>query len=284
MEGIQAILERLNLEHGYDTPKTAEEWAKFKANSFNESAGELDKEDGYNCPICHNKGWIDRAVQMENGSWTVNARHCKCMAVRLTIKRMEKSGLKNIIRDYTFDKYEAAEAWQEKIKASAMDYANAPDGWFFIGGQSGCGKTHLCTAICRKFLLEGKAVKYMLWRDEITKLKSLVTESDEYQTAVDKYKKTDVLYIDDLFKTGKDKDGHQQRPTTGDVNAAFEILNFRYNDPKLLTIISSECTMQDILDIDEATGGRIFERAGNHSFSISKDRAKNYRLKGVTEL
>ena len=50
----------------------------------------------------------------------------------------------------------------------------------------------------------------------------------------------------------------------------------------MLTIISSECTTNDLLDIDEATGGRICEKA--QVFSIAPDRAKNYRLRKVTEL
>jgi DNA replication protein DnaC len=163
-----------------------------------------------------------------------------------------------------------------------MQYAKHPEGWFFIGGQSGAGKTHICTAICREFLMEGKEVKYMLWRDDVVKLKNAVTDP-EYESLVEKYKRVEVLYIDDLFKTGTAADGTRQRPTGADINVAFEILNFRYNDPKLLTIISSECTIDSIIDIDEATGGRIFEKAKS-SFSLKPDRSRNYRLRGVTEL
>ena len=88
--------------------------------------------------------------------------------------------------------------------------------------------------------------------------------------------------VNNLFKTGKAPDGAKQRPTAADVNAAFEILNYRYNNQKKLTIISSECTIDDILDIDEAVGGRIFERA--KAFSLKPDKRRNYRLRGATEL
>lgn len=257
-----------------------EERAKRDAESFNASVGSLN-EDGYNCDICHNKGLIMRAVE-SYGTWTTTSTVCKCMDVRATIKKMNRSGLKNIIRDYTFDKFNAVEPWQRTIKEAAKEYAKQPEGWFFIGGQSGAGKTHICTAICREFLLAGKSVKYMLWRDDIVKLKANVNEHDEYESMMASYKNVDVLYIDDLFKTGKGSDGDKQRPTAADVNIAFEILNFRYNNPKLLTVISSECTINDILDIDEAIGGRIFEKA--KVFSLKPDAKKNYRLKGVTEL
>lgn len=163
-----------------------------------------------------------------------------------------------------------------------MEYAKNPSGWFFIGGQTGAGKTHICTAICREFLLSGKSVKYMLWRDDIVKIKGCANDAQAYSKLIDEYKRVEVLYIDDLFKTGKGPDGSKQQPTGADINAAFEILNYRYNDPKLVTIVSSECTVNDILDIDEAVGGRIFEKA--KVFSLSRDRRKNYRLRGAVEL
>lgn len=283
MDRITEILAKLgSMGHTSDLPKTPEEWEKARADSFNTSVGTLNEEDGYDCKKCHNKGWIMNAVQLDNGRWSTESRHCKCMKVRTAIKRMQKSGLKNIIKDYTFPKFEAAEAWQQTIKDAAMQYAKHPEGWFFIGGQSGAGKTHICTAICREFLMEGKEVKYMLWRDEIVKLKNAVTDP-EYESLVEKYKRAEVLYIDDLFKTGTAADGTRQRPTGADINVAFEILNFRYNDPKLLTIISSECTIDSIIDIDEATGGRIFEKSKS-AFSLKPDRSRNYRLRGVTEL
>ena len=281
MEQIQNLLGKFMGQSSEEM--TPEDWENFRVNGFNESEGNLNEEDGYNCTACRNKGLIMRAVQQPNGIWNSVSRECKCMGVRRTINRMKRSGLKNIIKDYTFDKFEATDNWQQTIKEAAMKYAKSPEGWFFIGGQSGAGKTHICTAICREFLLNGRAVKYMLWRDDIAKLKSLSMEAEQRQEMIDQFKNVDVLYIDDLFKTGKAPDGGKQIPTSADINAAFEILNFRYNDPSLLTIISSECTVNDILDIDEAVGGRIFERAKS-SFSIKGDKTKNYRLRGAVEL
>lgn len=261
---------------------TAEEREKRNAESFNASPGDLNTVDGYECEVCHNKGMIMKAVLVRDGYWSTACNECKCMKTRKTIRRMLKSGLKDIIKDYTFAKFEATENWQRKLKDAAIQYANEPSGWFFIGGQSGAGKTHLCTAICREFLLEGKEVLYMLWRDEVVKLNNAVNDGEEYARLINPYKTCEVLYIDDLFKTGIGRDGTTQRPTGADVNRAFEIINFRYNNPGLLTIISSECTVDDLIEIDQATGGRIFERA--KAFSLKPDKSKNYRLRGVTEL
>lgn len=280
MEDFQIRLPK-NMEHIFNQPMTPEERAKNEAESFNLSSGSLNLTDGYNCDKCCNRGLIMRAFD-NGGVWSTVCSECDCVKIRTTIKRMQRSGLKNIIKDYTFAKYQAVEDWQVKLKDAAVKYADNPSGWFFIGGQTGAGKTHLCTAICREFLLNGRAVKYMLWRDDVVKLKGAVNDTDTYASLMDAYKRTEVLYIDDLFKTGKGADGQKQQPTAADINIAFEILNYRYNNPALLTIISSECTVNDIIEIDEATGGRIFERA--EAFSLKPDKRKNYRLKGVVEL
>lgn len=280
MEGLEAILKRLNYM-GTTSERSPQEIEQYKADSYNKDTGTLNEADGYNCKICLNKGWIMRAGQDERGVWTTFNRQCKCITTRQTIKKMRQSGLKDIIRDYTFDKYETTDEWQRKIKEAALEYSKSPDGWFFIGGQSGAGKTHICTAICRDFLLAGKEVIYMLWRDDVVRIKAVANDSQQYGDQIDRFKRAEILYIDDLFKTGKAPDGAKQRPTGADVNVAFEILNFRYNE-KMPTIISSECTTDDILDIDEATGGRIFERA--KAFDLRPDRSRNYRLKGVVEL
>lgn len=279
MDKMQEILARLGLETSFNmSPK---EYEQFKVDGLNDTVGNRNEEDGYNCNICKNKGYVVKLVEYENGSFSHVAADCKCAEIRKSIMRMKRSGLKDIIKDYTFDKFSDKEPWQKTIKNAAMEYAKNPDGWFFLGGQSGAGKTHLCTAICREFLLSGRSVQYMLWRDDITRIKAAVTDSEEYSKQIDKFKRADVLYIDDLFKTGKAPDGTSLKITGGDINVAFEIINFRYNNPALVTIISSELSEGDVVDIDEAIGGRIYERST--AFNIDKDRRKNYRIgKAVT--
>jgi DNA replication protein DnaC len=172
---------------------------------------------------------------------------------------------------------------QKQAKDLALEYVNEPGAnWFLLSGQPGCGKTHLCTAICREFLLEGKQVIYMLWRDDIAKIKSLAMEPEERQKLIDRFKQAEVLYIDDLFKTGRNPDGSEPKPTAADINAAFEVINYRYNNPGLLTVISSELNEDELLDIDEAVGGRIFERS--KSISIAKNRERNYRIRKAVTL
>lgn len=254
-------------------------WEQKKADDYNASTGTLHELDGYECHICKNKGSIMSVEVLDN--WPrPRMRDCKCMAMRYTIARMKRSGLQNIITECTFEKYEELDPWHTSVKKRAMDYAGNPSGWFFIGGQSGAGKSHLCTAICRAFLLRGDRVQYMMWVDDAAKLKGIVNDGDDYVREVERFKKSPILYIDDLFKVQNDNGQNRQRPTAADVRLAFEIINFRVVS-KLPTIISSEFTLAELVDIDQAVAGRIAEMAESNAISITPDISKNYRLRKV---
>lgn len=289
MEGMKELLERIKETAGIDIsdkPMSEEEYTKFKCESYNNSVGSLNETDGYNCERCKNKGYIAEA-RLVKETWYEIHCECECQKARKAILRMMKSGLKETLRDCTFKKFIAEEQWQETLKSKAIEYATSPNSaWFFVGGQSGAGKSHLCTAIAGALLKKGMNVRYMLWRDESTKLKSLVTDAKAYEELVSGYKTAEVLYIDDLFKNGKGSDGRVQPPTAADIQVAFEILNYRSNNKNLVTIISSERTIQELLDIDEATAGRISQMSFNRGFgfNIKRDRAKNHRLRNIAEL
>ena len=90
--------------------------------------------------------------------------------------------------------------------------------------------------------------------------------------AIRTVKTADILYIDDFFKTRRG-----DFVSTADVNATFKIINYRYNE-ELPTIISSEFSLQQIVEIDEALGSRIAEMA-NHKIFIERDSKKNYRFR-----
>lgn len=238
-----------------------------KARRFNQEPGLLT---GYECDICKNKGVVN---EIKDGFEFLHS--CSCIRIRENLSRIENCGLKELLDEYTFEKYFASNEWQKHIKTKALEFTNSDvyGKWFYIGGQVGCGKTHICTAMAKQFLDNGITVKYMLWRDEVVNLKAKVNNDEEYSRAIIPYKTVKMLYIDDFFKTM-----HGETPTQGDVNLAFEILNYRYNNKSLITILSGERTMESLLDIDEAVGSRIYQRTKDYCINISRDVNKNYRL------
>ena len=221
--------------------------------------------DNVDCPVCHNTGAI---VRIE-ADGTLKAEKCSCMAKRVSIRNLERSGLKDMITRYTFKNYTADTNERRKVLNAAEKFCKDDRGWFFISGKSGSGKTHICTAICSRLMDKGKAVRYMRWRDDSIMLKALTTEGEEYQGLIQPFKSAPVLYIDDFLKGGH---------TEADIRLAFEILNSRYNDSALRTVISSELSLFEILGLDEATGGRIYERAKGYVIESPRE---NWRLKNA---
>jgi hypothetical protein len=66
----------------------------------------------------------------------------------------------------------------------------------------------------------------------------------------------------------------------------MEIINYRYNNPGLITIISGERTIDELLYLDEALAGRISQlsKEGGYCINLKKDSGRNWRLKGVTTI
>lgn len=281
---MEKLAARAGMEYGYNANETEEErlerrkiMCEKKCELENNREGHLHEIDGYNCSICKNKGYSVKPNLYLNDYTEIQCT-CKCEKVRKTIRALNRSGLADVVREYTFAKYIVTDAWQQVVMETAQKYLQNTEGrWFYFGGATGSGKSHICTAIAVQLIKRDMEVKYMLWRDEASKLKSKVNDAC-YGDYIKEYKEVDVLYIDDLFKTGKSDGQALQRPTQGDINLAFEIINSRYVQKKI-TIISSECMFDDLLTIDEAVAGRIKQKCGDFLLSIAPDRAKNYRLK-----
>lgn len=271
------------------SPQEAErELLQAKCDSYNASSGNLNevwRQARMDCPKCKNKGQTMALRQNSAGEPEICVVRCDCMNKRESIYRLAKSGLQGVTRLYTFKQYETGELWQQNIKNLAMDYVTrleaGENGWFFIGGQSGAGKTHICTAIAVQAIKQGKSTRYMVWRDELRRLKAAVN-SPEYGELLRQWQETQVLYIDDFLKAGRGSDG-RMNPTQADITIAFELLNYRMVSGGA-TIISSEMTLNEIADIDEATAGRIAQKTKGHCINIARKKERNYRLKGVIEV
>lgn len=223
--------------------------------------------DIYDCKVCRNKF----KTAFLNSEHEFTLKICECMNIRKSLFNIDKSGLTEELKSKTFETYEVTSDWQNTCKSIALKYVSqySSGAWLFAGGQSGSGKTHLCTAVCNELLKKGVAVRYILWREIIQKLSSN-RFSDDYQNILNDISKADVIYIDDFLKSFEPKK---------ELNWAFEIINARYTQKKP-TIISSEMQINDIDTLDSAVAGRISERSKGFKIQINKNSDRNYRLKG----
>lgn len=204
---------------------------------------------GIDCPECNNTGQL---IEKGEGTLEIHVRECPCMRKRRSLRSLRKAGMEDMAKRYTLDNYETASQKHQKVKEAAQKFIEANEGWFYIAGQPGSGKTHICTAICTGLMERSKEISFMPWRDDSTAIKARITDQEWYESKVKQLKQVPVLYIDDFMKGGM---------TDADLRLAFEILNARYNDASLRTVISSELTLDKILEADEALGSRIYERS-----------------------
>lgn len=251
-----------------DKPKLehAQEYmTAHRVMKYNNEPGELT---GYDCPECKNKGLLMTVDDAGNEVMLT----CKCMVQRRNIRNAEASGMGDMLHK-SFENYTTPHEWQKKLLNGAKYYiANQKNEWFTMLGQSGAGKSHLCSAVANQFLNSGKTVVYMTWNNAVKELKRNAIDDFEYSRMFDRYCKADVLFIDDLFKDGA---------TDADKRIAFELINYRYNNGKAITVISSEISLAELCEMDEALAGRIKERCGRYLIDIAPDPKKNYRFEGA---
>lgn len=259
-------------EHGYNPELN--NWLKKGASNYNQSVGNLDKDDDIHCHRCKNRGGFLEIRNAKIKEQTMPYEffvECDCTRERISKAKATKSGL-NALLKHNFNNFKATTRKQKQIKEKAMRNAELKHEWFYIGGMTGSGKSHICSAICDKMLRDHYEVQYSIWIEDFKELNFMRTDTDKFRWKMRRLKEVSVLYIDDLFKTKKDVE-----VSNADVQITFEIINYRYNN-NLKTIISSELTLEDLVKIDEAIAGRIAEKAGEYILNIDIDPSANYRF------
>lgn len=233
--------------------------AQARMETYNKSKGE-DDGTGVQCCECNNRGVI---AFLDDGQ--LRARDCKCRGTRLTVQRLQRLGLYEKAQKETLDRYRTDTETRRALKQIAEGYIAEKDPqWLLLCGQSGAGKTHLCTAAFVQISFDrGIDGRYLIWNSDGRRIKAATKEGDE--RLLNEFKEARLLYIDDLFKCKRDAE-----PSDADVRLAYEILDHRYSH-KLPTIISTEMLPEEIRDLDEAIYRRIHEMCGSYIGNIGRD-------------
>lgn len=222
------------------------------------------------CSKCGDTG-LRHFIYCEDGRYYNQASICKCTDAAAVKQAIIASGLANEVSSKNFKNFNTKEHYQEVIKKAAKEYlgeiAQNKKPWFYIGGQTGAGKSHICIAIANRFFQNNYKLKYIRFVDELRAIKSDINNTERISII----KNADVLYIDDLFKGNI---------SSYDISLVFEIINYR-DCNNLITIISSELLPEDLEKVDSAIYGRIAAHIGDKYFvRVARDDNKNYRLKG----
>jgi DNA replication protein DnaC len=190
---------------------------------------------------------------------------------------LKKSGLEDCINEYRFDNFKTDMDYRKQMYELSQKYVNQDKQRFlYLSGQPGCGKTHLGTAICGYHVDRGESMMYVIHSSMLNDLKANLND-DEYAEILRKYGGTSRVYLDDFFKPTKDERGNTRPPTASDIARTFEVINLRAVK-NLTTVITSERSLEDIIQLDEALGSRIKQRCGEFAMEISRKEGRNYRL------
>ena len=216
------------------------------------------------CERCGDTGLVDIVADGR----AMMAR-CECDARRKTLLALKRSGMEKSVEQFRFDNFCTEQAFQRLMKERCERFlAQDEQRFLYIGGQSGCGKTHIGTAVCAALLARGVEMAYITFPALMNELKSRVNDEDYAQT-VRRYGTVPLLYIDDFMKF---------KPTQADIAHAFEVINLRVVNDRI-TVITSERELDEIVAADEALGGRIKQMCGEFAVGIGRGEGRNWRLK-----
>jgi len=232
----------------------------------------------YECEICKDEEWI---INIE----TNTAKACRCQEVKRYKRIIENSGITGAFLENNFANYRVRNKETKIMLDTAKDYVDnfkeirdKKNNSLALLGQVGSGKTHLTIAIANKLMANNIGVKYMQYREDIPRIKQVVTSEIDYNREISKYKNASVLLIDDLYKNATYTNQYGEHLNEADKRVMFEIVNHRYFKGMPI-IISSECSVNTILELDEGIGSRLIEMARGHIVEI-KGKDNNYRLRG----
>lgn len=237
-----------------------------------EKAMDSPDRQKYRCPICKDqKGFIFDL----NGADTWIK--CECADRQLAIDRMNRSGIIEEDRNRTLADYntfgeKALQEAKETVKRYMVAFPTIKaerNNSLLIMGRSGSGKTML-GIIAAMHIIKAHAtgLRYVSYRDMIMHLKQNIMDEYKYNLELQKLYDAPVLFIDDLFK-GK--------ITESDVSIMYGIINARYLK-RMPLIISTECSVDRLMEIDEAIASRLIEMSKGHIIMFGAD-IKNYRMR-----
>ena len=218
------------------------------------------------CETCGGAGYLRYDVPVGHALFG-QIVPCQCRQDELRARERQRlvalSGLQPAMRRMTFDAYSPRDAGTQQALAAATAYAVEPNGWLYLHGSYGVGKTHLLAAIAWSLVDRGVGAFYVVVPDLLVKLQATFNDGSD-ETFAERFKRikdADVLLLDDLGA---------EKSTEWAQAQMFDLINSRYLAEKPL-VIASNLTPAQI-------GGRVGSRLGDrHLTTYLSIGASDYR-------
>lgn len=232
----------------------------------------VEQDTHYDCPICEDKGYT---FKTDEHGYEV-AVPCKCLAKKQSIQKMNRSGLTEVFKQKTINSFKTDKKWQIEAKFKVKQYIEdflkkGSNAGLILSGQPGSGKTHLGIGTMLELINNNIGCVYKEYITMLTDLKQTSMDETDYIRTLEKYINPRVLFLDDFLKG---------QPTEADRKYIYKVINTRYLKGKPI-IISTEKSIKEILEFDEAVGSRIVEMAQNNIITFPRGIENNYRLRNI---
>ena len=232
----------------------------------------VEQDTHYDCPICEDKGYT---FKTDEHGYEV-AVPCKCLAKKQSIQKMNRSGLTEVFKQKTINSFKTDKKWQIEAKFKVKQYIEdflkkGSNAGLILSGQPGSGKTHLGIGTMLELINNNIGCVYKEYLSMLTNLKQTSMDETDYLRELEKYTNPTVLFLDDFLKG---------EPTVADRKYIYKVINTRCLKGKPI-IISTEKSIKEILEFDEAIGSRLIEQAKGNIVNFPRDFSNNYRLRGI---
>lgn len=242
----------------------------MKTDSPNGNANQT--QPSFDCPICKDQEGSFYNDDNGNEYW----RDCECIKKRQIERLMRSSQITEEFQKKTFGNFntegrpEVVHTAYQTARKYVIDFPtikHTRQNSAALLGRPGSGKTHLIMAIANNLIQKGTEVIYFPWVEGFNELKS---DFDKSNDRISRLQRAEVLFIDDMFK-GREK------PTPYQMEQLFAIVNYRYLE-NLPILASSEKTIAEMCEFDEAIGSRINEMCRDYKVILTGGIELNYRL------